>query len=43
MSFEVAPEPTEVQEDKAFREYLCEISRFLEWNKMEEEGRNEED
>ena len=43
MSFKVAPEPTEAQEDRMFREYLGEIDKFLEWDRMCEEDDNKPD
>jgi len=43
MSFEVAKEPTEAEDDKAYREYLCEFSRFPEWDKMWGEEEDKKD
>ena len=41
-SFEVVPEPTEAQEDKMFREYLGEISKFPQWDRMMMEEEEDE-
>jgi hypothetical protein len=35
--YERAPEPTEVQDDKAYRDYLNPSRKFPEWNEMMED------